>query len=251
MDFMKGGEYMNLKHKITTGIAAGTILLNSLAGFAIADVNIHVSGNGSNSDNNVSFSQRHRVNVNQSNSADVDNSVNVSAQTGGNRASGNTGGDVSITTGDANSTVHISTNANINHAVLGGNGNGSGIGFGFFGNRIRTFMTGRQEVPGPGDPDGFGVARVRVNTNTNQLCINMWASNIDSATAAHIHEAPVGSAGPVVVTLPTPNASGFASGCVSVDNTTLTEIKNDPSDFYINVHNNAYPDGAVRGQLSG
>jgi len=68
-------------------------------------------------------------------------------------------------------------------------------------------------------------------------------------TAAHIHEAPAGAPGPVVVTL-APPTSGESSGCVSADRELIVEILRDPAAYYVNVHNAEFPAGAVRGQLS-
>jgi hypothetical protein len=68
-------------------------------------------------------------------------------------------------------------------------------------------------------------------------------------TAAHIHVAPTGDAGPVVVGL-APPTSGLSSGCTSVDPLLIKAIKQNPEDYYVNVHNAEYPAGALRGQLS-
>lgn len=251
--YLKGGENMNIKQKFTTSFAVGAVMLSSLAPVAMAATNVSVSGNGSGSSNEVSVNQNHSTDINQQNNADFNNTVRMNTNTGSNRASNNTGGDVSVRTGSTDTSIHVSNMANMNYLRIGGSGNGSSNGDDMT-NRttwnLRSFMTGSQEVPGPGDPDGFGRARVRVNPESGKLCVDMRVRNIMPATAAHIHEAPAGSAGPVVVTLPTPNASGFASGCVSVDSDELMEIKNNPSDYYVNVHNTDYPNGAVRGQLS-
>ncbi|MFE3449380.1 CHRD domain-containing protein [Nonomuraea sp. NPDC059194] len=121
-------------------------------------------------------------------------------------------------------------------------------------------MTGAQEVPGPGDPDGVGIFAWRATERS--LCYVITAHNIDPATAAHIHEGAAGVAGPIVVALKPPT-EGFASDCIRAvrrqnpDNadTTLTRdelkaIVKNPSQFYTNVHNAEFPDGAIRGQLA-
>lgn len=89
-----------------------------------------------------------------------------------------------------------------------------------------------------------------LHPSKDELCVNLHVKNIETASAAHIHEAPIGVAGPVVVTLPTPNADGMIDGCVSVAKETLKEMKQNPWDYYVNVHNTAFPNGAVRGQLA-
>ena len=120
----------------------------------------------------------------------------------------------------------------------------------FFGRRLETFMSGSQEVPGPGDPDGTGEAKVRLKPNQGELCVDIEVENIEPATASHIHHAPAGTAGAVVVVLPIPNAEGEADDCVSVDDQLLEKIRSNPQDYYINIHNNPFPNGAIRGQLS-
>src|SRR5215216_1263037 len=114
-----------------------------------------------------------------------------------------------------------------------------------------TTLTGAAEVPGPGDPDGTGTATITLFPSTSMICWEIQVSGITlPASAAHIHEAPAGSPGDVVVTLSAPDATGFASGCRSVDREEIVEILQAPEEYYVNVHNADYPGGALRGQLS-
>lgn len=121
---------------------------------------------------------------------------------------------------------------------------------------LSTVMTGAQEVPGPGDPDGRGAFAAVVKGD--RLCYAMVADRIETATAAHIHAAPRGVAGGIVVGLEVPNK--FSAACITAvpddqDSTaTLTQselaaIVANPADFYVNVHNAPFPAGAIRGQL--
>lgn len=241
---------MNIKQKITTGIATGAIMLGTLSPAAFAVTDVQISGNGSDSNNAVSVRSDHRMDKTQRNDSNVNNSVNTRSNTGDNSVRGNTEGNVSANTGDVDSSARVSNMGNMNRVTNNGSGMGDAMRDNFMSKKLRAFMTGEQEVPGPGDPDGFGTAKVKVHPERGELCVSMRVGNIEPATAAHIHEAPVGVAGPVVVTLPTPNANGFASGCVAVDSNELEEIKDNPSNYYVNVHNATYPAGAVRGQLS-
>ena len=113
---------------------------------------------------------------------------------------------------------------------------------------ISTTMTGSQEAPNPGDPDGVGSAFFTLDSTTGRVCVRFHVRNIAPATAAHIHVAPPGVAGPIVVHLPAPT-SGFASGCVSASPTLVQRIIDNPQNYYVNVHNPPFPGGAVRGQL--
>lgn len=116
--------------------------------------------------------------------------------------------------------------------------------------KFEILLTGANEVPGPGDPDGSGLAKITVRENMRTIYYEISVSNISPATAAHIHYAPAGSVGVVVVALTPPDANGFSSGtAMNQDLALLKDIKANPSNYYVNVHNADYPAGAVRGQL--
>lgn len=118
------------------------------------------------------------------------------------------------------------------------------------GRPLAAVLSGADEVPGPGDPDGSGTATVTVNPGRGVLCYELTVADIAPATAAHIHVAEAGVAGPVVVGL-TPPTDGSSAGCVAgVDRALLKNIMKNPTQYYVNVHNPEYPPGAVRGQLS-
>jgi hypothetical protein len=111
-------------------------------------------------------------------------------------------------------------------------------------------MVGADEAPGPGDPDGTGTAHFTLDQGQREVCFSLEVSGIAPATAAHIHVAPPGAPGPIVVPL-TPPTSGSSSGCVEdVDPDLIKAIRQDPEDYYVNVHNADFPAGAIRGQLS-
>ena len=118
------------------------------------------------------------------------------------------------------------------------------------GRPLSAIMIGSEEVP-PGDPDGIGVAELTFNPGLNEVCWHISVMNIAlPATAAHIHRAPAGVAGPVVVPLSPPDSSGMSSGCrAGVDRDLILDIMHNPQEYYVNVHNADYPAGAVRGQL--
>ena len=113
--------------------------------------------------------------------------------------------------------------------------------------QLAAQLTGAQEVPGPGDADGSGLGVLTVDRKTGEICYALNVSGIAPATAAHIHEAPRGTAGPVQVAL-APPTSGRSAGCV-VDAALAKDLVKDPADYYLNVHNAEFPGGAVRGQL--
>jgi hypothetical protein len=116
---------------------------------------------------------------------------------------------------------------------------------------LSATLTGYQAVPGPGDLDGTGTARVEVNRETGQACWELNARGIEPASAAHIHRGEAGSVGPPVMTLVAPGASERSEGCAGVGVELARELIMRPHGFYINVHNSAFPAGAIRGQLRG
>ena len=111
-------------------------------------------------------------------------------------------------------------------------------------------LTGEVEVP-IGDLDGSGLATVIVHPARGQLCFAIVVDDIVlPATAAHVHVGRAGVAGPIVVPVTAPGATGTSAGCVSgVDQGLLTAIKRHPRQYYMNVHTTDFPGGAVRGQL--
>jgi hypothetical protein len=117
------------------------------------------------------------------------------------------------------------------------------------GRPITVAMTGPQEAPVPGDPDGSGIASFTLNQGLGEICFRLEVSDIEPATAAHIHVAPPGEPGPIVVPLIAPT-SGSSSGCVDVAEDLIKAIRQNPGAYYVNVHNEDFPGGAVRGQLS-
>ena len=117
------------------------------------------------------------------------------------------------------------------------------------GHKLTSDLTGGAERPGPGDPDWSGSATVNPQPSKNRVCYTLKVEDIDAATAAHIHLGGPDVAGPVVVPLAAPS-SGRSSGCVeNLGEELVRNIKKNPEDYYVNVHNPAFPRGAVRGQL--
>lgn len=87
-----------------------------------ASLDIQVNGNGAHSDNDVTVGLATVKTIDQTNYANIKNDVDVYGTTGKNKAKDNTGGEVSISTGDADSTVEVSNMANFNAANLEGCG---------------------------------------------------------------------------------------------------------------------------------
>jgi len=121
------------------------------------------------------------------------------------------------------------------------------------GRPLSTTLTGAAEVPGPGDPDASGQIDIKLNQGQGEVCFVLdWADVDGTVVAAHIHEAPAGSPGPIVVPLFAGSLSGTGgvSDCVEADRALIKAIRMHPADYYVNVHSTpGFEAGAIRGQL--
>lgn len=119
------------------------------------------------------------------------------------------------------------------------------------GRPLSAALLGSNEVPpaSTGDPDGSGTANLTLNQGQGEICFNIQVSNIGTIRAGHIHVGVAGTNGPVVVDF-NPVVNGL-NNCVSgVDRDLIKAIRQNPAGYYVNVHTNEFPGGAVRGQLS-
>jgi len=111
---------------------------------------------------------------------------------------------------------------------------------------LEASLTGEKEVPGPGDPNGRGEADVKVYKA--KVCYELEVKRIKPAQAAHIHKGGPNEAGPIVVPLKPPT-DGSSEGCIAISEQLSKQLREHPSRYYVNVHNEPYPNGAIRGQL--
>ena len=126
-------------------------------------------------------------------------------------------------------------------------------------------LNGANMVGSMGDSDGKGYAHVfGIDGDPTTLCYVVQVHNIQTVPvkegmAAHIHEAGQGMNGQPVAVLAGPE-DGDAADCLTEgekgkfptgETGIVQRILNNPSDFYINVHNPEFPKGAIRGQLMG
>ena len=111
---------------------------------------------------------------------------------------------------------------------------------------LEASLTGEKEVPGPGDPNGRGEAEVKVHKA--KVCYELEVERIKPANAAHIHEGGPNVAGDIVVELKPPT-DGSSEGCKAISKQLSKQLREHPWRYYVNVHNEPYPNGAVRGQL--
>ena len=111
-------------------------------------------------------------------------------------------------------------------------------------------LTGAEVEPSPGDPDGTGMARMIFYPQKNKICYRVTVSGIQTATKAHLHMGDTGEEGGMVkLNLLPPRNS--ARECVrGLGERFIRKIARNSSGYYVDVHNNDFPNGAVRGQLS-
>ena len=116
------------------------------------------------------------------------------------------------------------------------------------GRPLTADLAASNEVGG-GDGDATGFAHVTLNQGLGEVCFSISTAGLTTQpVAAHIHVGDAGVNGGVVVSLDWPGTQG--EGCVSADAEIIMAIRQNPSGYYINVHNPTVPSGAVRGQLS-
>jgi hypothetical protein len=126
------------------------------------------------------------------------------------------------------------------------------------GKRFTTELTGEAEIsnttglPNAGDLQATGTAKITVNPGQRRVCWEITTGNFSTGTTsivgAHIHEAPAGSNGGIVVHL-TAAINTTTTGCADVTRALADEIRKSPQNFYVNVHTNLFTAGAIRGQL--
>ena len=121
--------------------------------------------------------------------------------------------------------------------------------------RLIAALSGSNELdqngnPGAGDSDGYGAASITVRRN-RRVCWHVAARNIGTVIGGHIHEGSATENGAIVVPLfDSADLDPSGRGCVRAPRAVWRELRRTPSGFYVNVHTNEFPGGAIRGQLS-
>jgi hypothetical protein len=109
-------------------------------------------------------------------------------------------------------------------------------------------MTPDEEVPQKGPAGATGSATLDVNSDNNQVCYTFITQNLnDPLTGGHIHKGAKGVAGDVLIDLKV--TAGNLKGCVTGEPAKIQAMLADAQGHYVNLHTQANPAGAVRGQL--
>ena len=118
---------------------------------------------------------------------------------------------------------------------------------------VEAKLKGKNEVPGAGADKGKGDIQVFLKPTQDKVCFELEVKKLDTIVAGHIHKGDSETAGKVKVTLFDAQGSsgtGAYEGCVKEVKAKLIEkIAAKPEKFYVNIHTEDYPDGAIRGQL--
>jgi hypothetical protein len=174
-------------------------------------------------------------------------------------------GIVNINAGDGNDLIVI-RDVDLRGTIDGGPGNDT-ISYAFNTTPVfvnlglgSTGLTGTlgadQQVPPNAHPGTGTVVVSNYNINTHTFDITVTVSNVppDVVTGFHIHQAPVGVNGPIIVDFAglgplTPFGSGFTFTANGVTLPATSEAAFLGGGTYVNVHTVLLPDGAIRGQL--
>ena len=118
---------------------------------------------------------------------------------------------------------------------------------------LHAKLAAKNEVP-PTTSIAKGHTQIKVRTDgTIEHKTHINNKGHETFIAGHIHQAPVGVAGPIVVPLfasaGTSTRQIKDSGSTPGVGTTPTNLCSDPSAYYVNYHTTAFPGGAIRGQL--
>ena len=115
------------------------------------------------------------------------------------------------------------------------------------GRPLTAELTAAAETTG-GDVGASGAATVTLNQGQGEVCFSIAAQGLTTPIGAgHIHIGGPGVNGPVVVNFDWPTTNGV--GCVDADSDLIKDIRQNPGAYYVNLHNETVPSGAVRGQL--
>lgn len=119
---------------------------------------------------------------------------------------------------------------------------------------------GDDGLPGAGQSMADGTAGLVIDAFAGTLDVDLEFGEVDGpfgvAPGAHIHIAPIGENGSVVIPLATgAELEAATDGTFStqimedVDAVRLADLVEMPDLFYVNIHSDGFPDGAIRGQL--
>ncbi len=135
------------------------------------------------------------------------------------------------------------------------------------GRPFEILLTGAEEVspPNPHGNADRGSIRLTLNQGQGEICFELGRLVLTAGEPlphlAHIHVGERGEAGPPVVTLFTQQTAPTqyptteercvpAASDLGAARELVKEIRKNPENYYVNLHNRTHPTGVVRGQLA-
>jgi hypothetical protein len=116
-----------------------------------------------------------------------------------------------------------------------------------------AILSPANEVPpiGNAESGGRGAAQITVTGSTADVYFQLNGFPGDTRVqGAHIHPAPAGVNGPVIVGTPLTATAPLPLTNGTVDAVTLAGLTNNAAAYYFNVHSPLNPGGFARGQLT-
>ena len=111
---------------------------------------------------------------------------------------------------------------------------------------VSAKLTGKNESS-KGPAKGSGIVVLHLSAAKGTVCWDFAkAKGIGTPQAAHIHKGAASKSGAIVVPLGTAYKT---KGCTKASKSTIGAIEEHPNSYYVNVHTQKYPNGAIRGQL--
>jgi hypothetical protein len=112
---------------------------------------------------------------------------------------------------------------------------------------LTATLSGTNEIGGKGAPNGKGTFTATIKGS--KLCYTLKYSGLTSPLASHIHKGTATKNGNILLDLKPKFSNGKAASCVTISSSLASAIRKNPSGYYVNVHTQKYPAGAIRGQL--
>lgn len=200
----------NMTKKIASLLASGAMLFNVVA--PVAATELVISGNGDSSSSNINFDVKSETSVTQTNNADVYNEIHTNAKTGGNDANRNTGGMVSVDTGDAETDVAVTNQLNSNAAEVDCCAANNNVDVLIEGNGVKTTNTVDLDINNDKGP-AVSVKQWNISEVTNKVYADADTGKNDANrnTGADV-SVDTGSASTGVALLNTANANSARIG---------------------------------------
>ncbi|MBX7531813.1 CHRD domain-containing protein [Qipengyuania sp. 1XM1-15A] len=116
------------------------------------------------------------------------------------------------------------------------------------GSVLSANLYGEDVVGGGAGEEAYGDFNAYAEPAAQSLCYYLEAKGVGEVTSAHVHSGKRGKNGRELVAL---QMSAMDETCTGVSGETIDAMIARPADYYVDVHTDAYPRGALRGQLSG